>query len=455
MKNYKLGLLRRRAARTANCYFAYTAICNIYHQSNRRPRGTHYFRIADMIYTILFILTLILSAFFSSSETAFVAANRLKLRILYYDADSGQSTRNLLQSDQRFLTATLVGNNIMVVACSSLAVVVFSTFVSSTALVFVTTGFLLLVGEILPKSIATQMPNRLLRLFLGLLNIFYIIFYPIILLTEALSRIIVRIFQSSREQSKLFSKFELPVLVRQYASTTIFDGEDQLLLSRSLRFREKRIWDIMIPRTDVVGVEFDATTQNVVKTFMSSGFSRLPVYENNMDQVKGVYYVLDFIDDPRNINDLIRPALFLPESMNAMEALRKFQNEKVSIAIAVDEHGGTAGLLTLENIIEKLVGAIDDEFDTSRFLIRKTGKSALIADGRITIDELRENLDIILPEGEYVTIAGLIEEKLGRVARAGESVDLPDYKLKVLEATHTKIIKVWIIKKPTEQKIYS
>jgi len=406
-----------------------------------------------MIYTILFILTLLFSAFFSSSETAFVAANRLKLRILYHDAEAGHSTHTLLQSDQRFLTAILVGNNTMMVACSSLAVVVFSAFVSSTEMVFVTTGFLLLVGEILPKSIAAQMPNRLLRLSLGLLNISYIFFYPLIWLTEALSRLIVKIFHSSQEQSKLFSKFELPVLVREYASTHIFKGEDQLLLSRSLRFRDKRLWDIMIPRTEVVGVGSGSSARDVIEKFKDSGFSRLPVYEGSLDHIKGFYFVLDFIDNLHSTEGVMRPALVLPESMNAMEALRKFQKENVSIAVTVDEHGGTAGLVTTEDIVEKLVGAISDEFDKSRFMLRQTGKSALIADGRITIDELREKLHIELPEGEYVTIAGLIEEKLGRIAKAGESVDLPGYKIKVLQATNTKIVKVWIIKKPVKEKL--
>lgn len=408
-----------------------------------------------MIYTILFALTLILSAFFSGSETAFVAANRLKLRILYRNAESGKSTHTLLQSDQRFLTATLVGNNIMMVACSSLAVLVFSAFVSNGALVFVTTSFLLFFGEILPKSIATQMPNRLLRLSLGLLNMFYVLFFPLIWLTEGFSRLLVKLFHSSPEQSKLFSRFELPVLVREYASTHIFIGEDQLLLKRSLRFRDKRLWDIMIPRTEVVGVDLGSSTMQVIETFKESGFSRLPVYESSLDHIKGFYFVLDYLDNLQGPKGTLRPALVLPESMNAMEALRKFQQENASIAVTVDEHGGTAGLVTVEDIVEKLVGAIDDEFDAGRSTVRKTGKSALIADGRTTIDELREKLHIVLPEGEYVTIAGLIEDKLGRVAGDGDVVDFPDYKVKVLEATNTKIVKVWITPKPGKSKINS
>ncbi len=400
-----------------------------------------------MLYTLLFVLTLVLSAFFSCSETAYVAANRLKLRILYYDSEKGLSSQFLLQSDQRFLTTILVGNNIMMVACSSLSVLVFSTFVSRTVLVFFTTAFLLFFGEILPKSIATQIPNRLSRFSLNLLNLFYLVFFPLTRLTEALSQLVVRVLKGERSESKLFSKSDLPVLVREYSATSAFDGDDYLLLARALRFRDKRLWDVMIPRTDVVGVEFGLPLEKVIEVFKSSGFSRLPVYQENLDHVKGFYYILDFFDMPKDMATLLRPCLALPESMRVMEALQKFQKEKASIAITFDEHGGTAGLVTVEDIIERLVGAIEDEFDKGRFRVRKTSDATLIADGRTTVDELSEKLNIELPEGDYVTIAGLIEDRLGRIPQPGESIDLPTCKIKVLEATKTKISKVWVAKK--------
>ena len=208
----------------------------------------------------------------------------------------------------------------------------------------------------------------------------------------------------------------------------------------------------MIPRTDVVGVDISSQLEQVTKKFKSSGFSRMPVYQENLDSIKGFYYILDFFNDFNHLKEILRPALVLPESMNTMEALRTFQKEKVSIAIAVDEHGGTAGLVTMEDIVEMLVGAIDDEFDKNRFHIRRVGDAAIVADARATIDELRDKLDISLPDGEYVTIAGLVQEKLGRIAKAGDIVDLPNSKIKVLEATETKINKVWIVKKPDKLK---
>ena len=401
-----------------------------------------------MIYVLLFILTLIFSAFFSGSETAFIAANRLKLRISQHGSENGQSSMpDLLQSDQRFITSTLVGNNIMMVACSSLSVVVFSSFVSSTMLVVFTSAFLLLIGEIVPKSIAAQIPNRLVMFSLKVLTLFSILFFPLIWLTEALTRLIVQSFRGDLDQAHFFTKYDLPVLVREYTSTQQFDVHDELLLHRSLKFLEKRLWDVMIPRTDVVGVDQADPVEEVVEKFKNSGFSRIAVYQDNLDQIKGFYYFLDFFGEKIDLASLLRPALVLPESMNAMEALRTFQKAKVSIAVSVDEHGGTAGLVTVEDIVEMLVGAIDDEFDMDRFHIRKVGEAAIVSDGRATIDELRDRLDIPLPEGEYVTIAGLVQEKLGRIATAGEIVELPNCRIKVLEATATTITKVLIVNK--------
>ena len=257
-----------------------------------------------------------------------------------------------------------------------------------------------------------------------------------------------RLCKSLATKTFPFAKNELPLLVREYAAGENFDSHDQLLLDRSLRFLEKHIWDVMVPRTDIVGVDINASRQHIFQTFKESGFSRLPVYRKNLDHIAGFYYILDFFHNGKDLAGIMRPALVLPESMQALEALRTFQRNKVSIAVVVDEHGGTAGLVTIEDIVEMLVGAIDDEFDHNRRRIHRVGNTAIVADGRTTIDELREHFYLPLPQGEYVTVAGLIQEKLGRIAKPGENVDFPHCKIKVLESTPTRISKVWIVKKP-------
>ncbi|MBN1465395.1 HlyC/CorC family transporter [candidate division KSB1 bacterium] len=398
--------------------------------------------------SLLFLLTLLLSAFFSGSETAYISANRLKIRLSHRDDDKIRSGARVLVSDQRFLSTILVGNNIVMVACSSLAVVVFSSFVNDALLVSFTTLFLLLFGEILPKSIAAQMPNLLLRLSIKVLALFYFLFYPLIWLAERLSTLLVRAI-GRQTDAALFSRADLLVLVREYSSRSDFTAQNHKLLARALRFRDKRLWDIMVPRTEIYGVEKDDSLEVIRAMFTKSGYSRLPAYDGDLDNIVGFFYAWDFIE-PFDERPPVRPAMILPESTKVTEALHTLQRANKSIAIAVDEHGGTAGLVTIEDIVEKLVGAIADEFDYHPHTVKSTGDAAFIVDGKTSVDELRERFDIKLPDGDYVTIAGLIMHALGRIPQTGESIDFTTFKLKVLEASETRIIKVWITKKPKQ-----
>lgn len=401
-----------------------------------------------MLETTLFVLTLVLSALFSGSETAYVAANRMKIRIAFRENDGSSATATLLKSDQRFLATTLVGNNIVMVACSSLAVVVFSTFINEALLVLFTTMILLLFGEIFPKSITSQIPNRSLRFTIHTLTIFYILFYPLILLAEQLSHFFVWIFNREPESSKIFSKYNLMVLVREYSSRTNTQHYYQRILSRALRFRDKKLWDVMIPRTDIKGVQQGESLESIKTIFEESGFSRLPVYNGDLDDIRGFLYVLDFYRADFGTMPPLRPPYFLPESNKVIDALKKMQEARVSMAVTVDEHGGTAGLVTIEDMVEKLVGAINDEFDLKKKHVKSSGESTLIVDGKTSVDELRERYHFDIPEGDYVTIAGLIIDVLGSIPGAGESIDFDSFKARVLDASETKIIKVWLTKKP-------
>jgi putative hemolysin len=397
-----------------------------------------------MMEAYLFILTLMLSALFSGAETAYIASNRLKLRVFYHESGGLRSQNMLLKNDQRFLTTTLVGNNIAVTACSSLAVMLFSPYLSSTLLVGTTTVFLLIFGEIIPKSIAAQLPNRLSRFTPKLLGFFYILFYPLIWLVERVTRFFMRLLHRQPESFQLFSKIDLPILVREYASTNILTEHDQMLLSRALRIRDRRLWDIMVPRTDIVGIDVNGIPDEIQKIFGDSGFSRLPVFHDNLDQIEGFLYVRDFYAHTGSALPPLRPALFLPESMRVIEALQTLQQGKKSIAITVDEHGGTAGLVTVEDIVEKLVGSINDEFDKPKSRIQFSGLRTFTVDGRTSIDELREMQKIYLPEGDYVTVAGLLMDKLEHVPIVGEKIEIDGYSIEVLEAAFTKVVKVSI-----------
>lgn len=399
----------------------------------------------------LFIFTLLLSAFFSGSETSYVTANRLKHLLRARENSKPEFGDFLLLDPQLFLTTTLVGNNLVMVACSSLAVLLFSHFIPESLLIIVTTTFLLLFGEIVPKSLAQQIPNRFVRVSINLMQVFYYILYPIVIIAKAFSQILLKALGEHKNSvNTFFSKKDLPILIREFSVPDTLKQQERKLISKAIRIGEKRLTEIMVPRTEIVAVDRGIDAKKLKKIFISSGYSRLPVYEEDMDHIIGFVYVFDLFDNNASVDSKLRPVVFLPETTRVIKALKTLRNERKSMAIVVDEHGGTAGLVTVEDIIEELFGSISDEFDKEKVLSRRSGKSVIIASGRAEIHEIEEKYGMSLPKGDYVTIGGLLEAILGYIPQPGEEVEVDQYKIEVLKADQTKVIEVKITR--TEKK---
>jgi len=395
---------------------------------------------------LLFFILFLLGAFFSSSETAYVASNRLKLRLKAHEKKKDDKLFQFLTDAPRFLTTTLVGNNVVIVACSSVAVVLLSPYLSETLLVLTTTIFLLLFSEILPKSVAQQIPNRILKFIGRGINLFYYLLLPLIKLARLMSQVLVRLFGGvDLDVETFFTKSDLPILLREYSSSDTLSKEDRELVKRAVVIGDKRLHDIMVHRTEIIGVEMRTSIDEIISLFRKTGYSRFPVYKDSLDDVRGFIYVLDILNtkgsEPKS---LIRPAVFFPETMRAINALHKLRKKHISIALAVDEHGGTAGLVTIEDIVEELFGEIADEYDQKAKITKRVQKSIILTSGREEIDELVERYGLNIPKGDYVTLAGFIEAQLGRIPKAGEKIRLPDFEVTILEASLTKILKVEI-----------
>jgi putative hemolysin len=394
-----------------------------------------------------FILTLLLSAFFSGSEMAFITANRLKIRAKAHIEEEEKFGSHLLVNTERLLTSILVGNNVVMVACSSIAVFVFRPYIADSLLILVTTAFLLIFGEILPKSFAQQIPNILIKFIPPLLNIFYFLFYPLIAFAEKLSQFFVRLMgENKKAVSEFFRKQDLPLLIRKYSSPDHIGIYERLLISKAVKIGEKRVVDIMIPRTEMYGVDKSVDVDRLKQVFTETGFSRLPVYDGTPDNIQGFTYLFDLLTFKNHHRVKIRKAIFLPESMSALNALKKLRKNEKSIAVIIDEHGGTSGLVTLEDIIEELFGGIFDEFDDDTQLVKSTDDRTIIASGRAEIDDIEEEYRLKLPRGDYVTIGGLVEDRLGYIPRPNEVIAFPNFKITVLEADERKVIKVKIQK---------
>ncbi len=234
------------------------------------------------------------------------------------------------------------------------------------------------------------------------------------------------------------------MLVNEYAQSGLLDDSGHFLFHRALEIGDKRVADVMVPRTEMIALEKNTPRSEILKVFNETGFSRLPVYSEEIDHIEGLLYVLDFIPLSEDQSLQLRLPLFFPLQMRVMDALKQFKQQRTSVALVIDEHGGTAGLVTIEDIVEELFGSIIDEYDSSEALVQKESESTLIADGRTEIENLRLYHHLNLPAGDYVTLAGLIEDQLGTIPEKGKQIKIGHYLLTVLDVDSTRIKKVRI-----------
>ncbi|OGV08403.1 MAG: hypothetical protein A2299_08260 [Stygiobacter sp. RIFOXYB2_FULL_37_11] len=212
------------------------------------------------------------------------------------------------------------------------------------------------------------------------------------------------------------------------------------IISKVIDIREQRVYEAMTPRTDVIGVDLTFTMEEVLDTFIQSGYSKILVYDENLDNIKGWLFTKDIFKQPADWKTIVRDVLFVPETKKSLEMLNEFLNKQISVAVVVDEFGGTAGLITVEDLIEELFGEIRDEYDEAEEkMIRKVQGNAFVLSGKVEIDILNEEHDLKIPEGDYETIAGFIMYKIGRIPVKGESFKIDNFTIMILRSDKTKI----------------
>jgi CBS domain containing-hemolysin-like protein len=404
---------------------------------------------------LLFVLCLVFSAFFSSSEVAFVAITRAKVRTLFNEGKKGSETlATLKETPNRFLIAILIGNNIVNVAAASIATAVTISIFGDIGVgiaTFVVVILLLFFGEIGPKVYATRNTEKVALLFAG----------PILFLTRVLSPFIWVIEKITGRFGAAGSLGEPSVTeeeIREWIEVGKEDGtieqEEREMLYSVLEFGDTTAREIMTPRVDVALIEDTRTLEEAMQIFNETGFSRLPVYHSTVDNIIGILNIKDvfssFFPGKRNIpiRELMYDPYFVPETKKIDELLKELQLRKVQIAIVLDEYGSFSGILTVEDILEELVGDILDEFDREEPEIQKIGDDLFLVDAKVWVDDLNDELDIDLPVHEsYETIGGLLIERLGHIPHPGESVHLPEshVTLVVMQMLSRRIVKIKLI----------
>lgn len=401
---------------------------------------------------IFLLLLLAMSGFFSGSELAFVVANKLKIEVRARKKNfAALQAQFFVEHPQTFFSTILIGNNIVNIALASLSAVFLVTLFGwgELTILIVSSTIILIFGEILPKYFSRELADRVILVSAIPLRFFFYIIYPFVLLASTFSEKLTKAAsQKSDNISHLFDREDVKGLVKESEKVGMVDKKDSTLINKVFELGEQRVYEAMTPRIDIVGVEISKTISELISTFMESGFSKIPVFEENLDNIKGIALAKDLFGRPKNIKEILREVSFIPETKKSFEVMNEFLDKKVSIAIVVDEHGGTAGIVTMEDILEELFGEIKDEFDVDENICRKIATNTYIISGKIEIDYLNEKYDLKIEQGDYETLAGYILTKLGRIPEQGETIKVENFTILIARSSKQKVDIVKLIVNP-------
>ncbi len=416
----------------------------------------------------LIVFTIILSGFFSGSEIAFVSANRLKLEIESRKSSwTGRVVNYFAQNPETFLTTTLVGNNIVNVVYATLMTLflvgpiteLYQGWIGSmpsSALVLVIQTFIasvviMLFGEIIPKALFRIHADWWVKVIAIPQQICNWVFRPLIFLADKCSDFIIKLINPDIDRSgRVFRRQDVELIFQELRDSggQDLDKEDSEILHNVLELSNKRVKESMIPRTDIVAVEKNTSLDETLKLFISSGFSKLPVYQESIDDIIGVIFAYDLFSNPDNLTEIMRPIKLVPATQKSKDLLSEFRSSNISVAVVIDEYGGTAGMVTIEDLLEEVVGDIQDEYDTEDHFIKKLSGNTYIVSGGVEIEDLQQEYpEIKLPaeSSEYETVAGYIINTLGRIPKVNEELLIDGNKVIISKATPSRIETVKLV----------
>ena len=411
------------------------------------------------------LVSMLFSAFFSGMEIAFVSSNRLRAEMDREKNGLSQKAIDIFyQHPNNFVSTMLVGNNISLVIYGILFAKIFdatlfyplSDGMRVTADTLLSTLVVLFTGEFLPKTIFKNNPNTMLTFFAIPAYLCYVVLYPVSRFATLLSKGLLRLIgvrMNKEDEDKEFTKVDLDYLVQtsiDHADNEDEIGEEVKIFQNALDFSETKVRDCMVPRTEIDAVEDTATIEELKQTFIESGHSKIIVYHEDIDHVVGYIHSSDMFrldstavaNTPLNTlqSSLIRTMSFVPETMLASKLMQMLMQQKRSLAIVVDEFGGTSGLVSLEDIMEEITGEIEDEHDNSKHVAKQVGDHEYVLSARLEIEKINEQFDLSLPESdEYMTLGGLILHEYQSFPKLNEVVRIGDFEFKILKNTATKI----------------
>jgi len=382
---------------------------------------------------LLIIFFLLLSAFFSGSETAFFSLSKIQLKKLKKNkSKSYKRIYHLLKKPGQLLILILLGNTIVNVAASSTAAIIAlnigKTFFNDSAgflplffEILIMTTLLLIFGEITPKLFAFSAPEKVAEFSSFFLEILYYLLWPIIKILDLLSSIFSK--RKVKENYQDFTPEDLKNLINSKSTKTPFKDKEKKIITSIFRFTTTLSKEIMVPRVDIIAVEASEGLNKLKKCIVQFGYSKIPIYKTNIDNIIGFVYAKDVILQPnkKSINSLLRPAFFITKNVKIQNLLNQFKTKKIQIAIVVDEYGGTSGLITLEDILEELVGEIMDEYDNEKPMISRESENEYLINGMFSIAELNHEFSLKIDEDKFDNLAEFLYDHFNEVPKKNDS----------------------------------
>ena len=417
----------------------------------------------EPISIVIILTTLVLSAFFSGFEIAYVSSNKVHIEILKkQEGLIANILTRLTYRPSKLLATMLVGNNVALVVygfeMGKVMTLLLPPFFQNVLWhTIISTLIILITAEFMPKVFFQIYANQLLKLFAVPAYFFYLLFYPFSSFIIWISDFVLRVFFKTKGDyvPLSFTKVELVDYISEQMGNAPkkeeVDAEVQMF-QNALEFSGVKAREIMIPRTEIVAVDLNETIENLIATFVSSGFSKILIYNENIDDIVGYVHSFDMFKKPKTIKEVLIPVVTIPETIQINEVLNLLMRKRKSMAVVLDEYGGTSGIVTLEDIVEELFGEIEDEHDKDKFIEEKISDDEYLFSARLEVDYINETYHLNLPESEeYETLSGLIVLHTEEIPTQGETISLPPFVFSIEACSQTRIETVRIFIKKNDE----
>lgn len=402
---------------------------------------------------ICIIILMLLSACFSLTETAFSCVNKIKMRAMSNSGNKkAEKVLNFVENKfDKLISTILVGNNIVNLTCATISTIFFAKILrngvnSSVISTIVMTVSVLIFGEITPKFLAKINPEKMSMAFYPFIVFFYYLFYPVNVVFGGWKWLIKKVFHIKNEE--IITEQEIITVIEEAEEDGTIKEDETKLIRSVIEFDDLEVGDVLVPRVNVVAVEKNTDVEKIRRIFDKEGYSRLPVFDKTIDKIIGTIHEKDFFNNylkgNKDITSIIQTAFFTTEHQKISVLLKQLQKNKVHIAIVLDEYGGTAGLVTLEDILEELVGEIWDEHDEIINYFKKVGENSYLIDGNAPLEDLFAKFEIAGEEDNFeaLTVSGWITEKLGDIPHSGTKFDYKNISIEITKASIRKVLQI-------------